>query len=152
MPITAASAVDPERAVLLLGHRRAQRRVGREREQHRDREHDDRHPHPRPRANLGEALAQLGGHRTPDRRLAARAGAHAGQERGGDDERRGVGGERPAGAEAQHQRGGQRGADELRQRLERARRRTGRLDHRFGHGLGHQAGVRGPEERLGGPE
>ena len=81
--------------------------------------------------------------------LAPLARAQREQERGGDEERRGVDRERRAGPDAEHEHGRQRRAGELGDGLDRAERRLRRLDLALRHRLRDQPGVGGPEERLG---
>ena len=74
------------------------------------------------------------------------------QQRRAEHERRGVERERLTGADAEHQRGRERRAEQEGEVGHRLRQRAGVLDHRLGHGLREQARVRGLEERLRRPE
>ena len=74
------------------------------------------------------------------------------QERGRDEERRGVDREREARPDAQDERGGERRAGELGDRLDGAERGLRGLDLILRDGLRDEARVGRPEERLGGPE
>ena len=104
------------------------------------------------KTGTSQAYRDIGDQRVPGPRLPALPRAHLRQEDGGDEERRRVERERPARADAEHERGRQRRARELRDGLHDRGRRVGLLQHRLGHGLRHEPRERGPEERLRGAE
>ena len=94
---------------------------------------------------------------TVARRARGRSGpapprAHAREERRADQEAGGVDGEGRARADAEHERRGQRRADELGDVVEHRRDGVGFLDLRLRHGLRQEPAGGGTEERLGGAE